>query len=103
MRRKYKLGSKKFWIEVVNLNDERIDQRNARPVNAGVLLSGIISSQITHLLITATFPIVYLRTKVDAGYSQSTYVLSYRPWLGFASYLEQVPLGEEPDWVRYGF
>lgn len=99
----YKLESKKFWIEIVNLNDKRIDHRNARPINAGTLLSVIVGSQITHLMITSTFPIVYLRTKIDTKYSQFTYVLNYRPWLGFAAHLEQVDSVEEPNWIKYGF
>ena len=104
MKRKYCLGEKVFWIEMVDLKDDRLDIVCAKLAVANILMSALKDSRADRLLVTATFPHVYMRTSLPEGLSANTYYLSFRTFLGFISNLTKYhEIQDEIDWIKYGF
>ena len=104
MKCKYLIDDREIWIEVISLEDPRIDDHCAKSISASALLNMVKTNQISRILLTSTYPIIYLRMATPYGGLRFTYSVKYRLFLSFATNLlsfDDEP--EEPDWFRYGF
>jgi hypothetical protein len=101
---RYRLGDSEFRLEVVPVDDYRIDARFSEHAHAHVIRRAIEGSDIKILYVTYTMPDVFVRFLLRNGELNSrTYKIPYRPFLGFISCLEEVQIKAELRWIECGF
>lgn len=101
---RYRLGDSKFRLEVIGVDDYRIDARASERVQAHAMRHAVEVSDIKVLYVTHTIPDVFIRFLLEDGeLNGKTYKIPYRPFLGFISCLEEVQIKAELRWIECGF
>lgn len=102
MKIKYSLEERKFWFEVVSIDDPRMDLSNPSIISGKKLVQLVKYLEPTTIYVTATIPNVYIQFKCEDKQPKAS-CLSYRAFLAFAKSI-QIPNDDLVlDWKTYGF
>lgn len=98
----YLLGDSEIQIEVIDLNDSRVNKKIRQSLSASGLKQLLLAFPLARLLVTPTMPEVFFVIVVGCTKSR-TYQMPYRSFLGFVSQLSVPEAKRKPEWMIYGF